>query len=448
MSAIRIKKGLDINLVGKAKQDVKDMPLAETYALIPDDFKNVTPKIVVKQGEKVKAGSVLFFDKKNPEIVFTSPVSGELQLIERGARRKILRFIVKANKEIQYEQFKTGKPSDFSTVEIIEQLIKSGLWTKIIRRPYGIIPRKYETPKAIYISTFDTAPLAPDYNFTIKNYFDEFQAGVDILAKLTSGKIHININSAIAENIFKNTKNAQINEFTGKHPAGNPSVQIFHISPINKGDVVWTVNPQDVVFIGRLFSKGILDLTKIIALTGSEVKNPQYYKIISSAQISDLLKNNINEGKVRIISGNVLNGTKIPKNGYLGAFDNQITVVPEGDYYEMFGWMKPGLNKFSASKFFLSWLKSNKEWKLDTGLHGGERPFVLTDKLNKVMPMDILPIQLIKACMAEDIDMMEKLGIYEVLEEDFALCEVISETKLDFQKIIRDAINLMIEEVG
>ncbi len=448
MPVIKLKKGLDINLKGKPLQEISELPLSEFYALKPNDYRNVTPKLLVKQGEKVKAGTKLFYDKYNEQIVFTSPVSGVLHEIKRGERRKILEIIVKADENQEYEVFETQGFESFDRGKIVNLLIDSGLWTKIVSRPYGIIPQPDEKPKDIHISTFDTAPLAPDYNFTLKDDFEDFQTGVDVLTKLTDGNVHVNVSARIKDNIFKNTKNAQINEFDGPHPAGNPGVQIHHINPINKGDKVWTVNPQDVVFIGRLFRTGKLDLTKIIAATGYALSNPHYYKIVSGTQISDILKDQNISGDVRIISGNVLTGIQVTEKSFIGAFDNMLTVIKEGKYYEMFGWMKPGWKKYTASNLFLSALNRKREWELDTNLHGGERPFVLTGKMEKVLPMDILPMQFLKACLAEDVDMIEKLGIYEIIEEDFALCEFISETKMNFQKIISDAINLMINEMG
>jgi len=447
MSKIKLKKGLDIKLQGIPKEEIIETNLSEFYAVKPTDFRNLTPKIVAKKGDIVKAGSVLFHDKDNEDILFTSPISGELVNIIRGERRKILEFIIKADSEIKYIEYKTGNAEHFSTDEIKNQLLKSGLWVRIIRRPFGIIPKTDETPKAIFISTFDTAPLAPNYNFTLKDSLFEFQTGIDILSKLCNEKIYLNINSKINNNIFREIKNVQINEFSGPHPAGNTGIQIHHINPINKGDVVWTINPQDVVFIGRLFKTGKLDLTKTIALAGSEVEKPQYYKVISGCQIETIVNNNLKSDNHRIISGNVLTGTKIEHNGFLGFYDNLISIIPEGNYYEMFGWAKPGLNKYSNSKFFLSWLRKNKKWNLDTNFHGGKRPFVLTGNMERVLPMDILPMHLLKSCLADDIDMLEKLGIYEILEEDFALCEFISETKMEFQEIIANAIELMRSEM-
>jgi len=447
MSIIRLKKGLDITLEGKAEEKVQDLKMVENYAVKPTDFRTLTPKIVAKADEKVKVGTVLFQDKNKPEIVFTAPISGTLLEIRRGERRKILELIIKPDEKLEYEQFKSGSANDFSKEEITDQLIKSGLWTKIIKRPYGIIANPEKMPMAIHISTFDSAPLAPNYNFTLKDSIDEFQAGVDILSKLSNNKVHVNLDASISNNIFEKTTNATINKFQGKHPAGNVGVQIHHTTPlVTKDDLVWTVNPQDVVFIGRLFKNGTLDFTKIIALTGHEITEPKYIKIIAGAKIENIVSNNVKGDNVRFISGNVLTGTTVKKNGFMGVNDNHITVITEGNYYEMFGWAKPGFNKFSVSRTLFSWLQPNKKWELDTNLHGGVRSFVLSGEIDKVLPMDIMPVQLLKAAATDDIDLMEKLGIYEVIEEDIALCEVISETKMEFQDILDKAITLMIAE--
>jgi Na+-transporting NADH:ubiquinone oxidoreductase subunit A len=446
MREIKLKKGLDIKLKGKAKLEYGGKIESEYYGIKPTDYRNLIPKPLIKVGEKVKAGSIVFCDKKNEQIVFTSPVSGELTEIVRGERRKILEFVIKSDDKNEYEIFKSTETSDFSPEQIKERLIKSGLWTKIVSRPYGIIPRIDESPKAIHISTFDSSPLGVDYNYTLKEDIDEFQIGVNILSKLS--KVYVNIDAKIEQNIFRDIKNAEITSFFGPHPAGNTGTQIHFLTPINKGDKVWTVNPQDVVFIGRLFKTGKLNLRKKIALAGYEVSEPKYYELISGAKISNIVEGKLLEKNIRIISGNVLTGQKVGEEGFLGSFDNLVSVIREGNYYEMLGWAKPGWNKYSASPMFLSFFRKKKEWELDTNLHGGVRPFVLTGKMEKVIPIDIFPMHLLKACIAEDVDMIEKLGIYEVLEEDFALAEFISETKMNFQEIISSAINLMMEEMG
>ena len=445
---IKIRRGLDIKLAGKAEKIFMRAEPSEYYAVKPVDFHNLIPKLTVKADNIVKAGTPLFYDKYCPEILFTSPVSGKVIAINRGERRRILEVVIKADPEIQYESFSIGEPSKMSTGEVKENLLKSGLWPTIRQRPYDIIANPEEKPKAIHISAFNTAPLAPDYDFTVKGCEVEFQKGIDALFKLTYGKIHLNINYEYpASQVFTKAQNVQINKFSGPHPAGNVGVQIHNIDPLNKGDLVWYISPQDVIIIGRLFDKGIYDASKVIAVTGSEVLKPRYYKLIGGASIRNVVDNNVTEGNNRYISGNVLTGTKIHADGYLGYYDSQITVIPEGDHYDFLGWALPGYEKYSASRAFWSWILPNKMYRMDTNLNGGLRAFVLTGQYEKVFPMDIYPVQLIKAVIIEDIDQMEKLGIYEVAPEDFALCEFVCTSKTDVQAIIRKGLDLMIKEM-
>jgi Na+-transporting NADH:ubiquinone oxidoreductase subunit A len=446
---IKIRRGLDIKLTGKAEKIFIKAEPSELYTVKPTDFHNVIPKLTVKADDYVKAGTSLFYDKSCPEILFTSPVSGNIVAINRGERRRILEVIIKADNEIQYESFNSGEPSTMSTGDVKNNLLKSGLWPAIRQRPYDTIANPEEKPKAIFISAFDTSPLAPDFDFTVKGCELEFQKGIDVLLKLTSGKIHLNINYEYpASQVFTEAKNVQINKFSGPHPSGNVGVQIHNIDPINKGDLVWYISPQDVIIIGRLFDKGIYDASKVIALTGSEILKPRYYKIIGGASIKNIVEDNVTGCKKRYISGNVLTGTKIPADGFIGYYDSQVTVIPEGDHFEFLGWALPGFKKYSVSKSFCSWILPNKMYRLDTNLNGGLRAFVLTGQYEKVFPMDIYPVQLIKSILIEDIDQMEKLGIYEVAPEDFALCEFVCTSKTDVQAIIRKGLDLMIKEMS
>lgn len=446
---IKIKKGLNIRLKGKAEKIFVKAKKAELYAVKPIDFHGVTPKLTVKVEDKVKAGSVLFFDKARPEIKFTSPVSGSVQLINRGERRRILEVIIKPDEVTEFENFKKSDPADLSRDEVIKNLLESGLWPCIRQRPYNIIANPADSPKAIFISSFDTAPLAPDYDFLMKDMEKEFQTGIGALKKLMDGKIHLNINGAYnTPTVFTKTGGVQMNKFTGPHPAGNVGVQIQRIDPINKGELVWVISPQDVAIIGRLFINGRYDASKIVALTGTEVKAPKYYKTISGACIQSITHANITNGNVRFISGNVLTGTKVSQKGFLSFYDSQITVIPEGNRHEFMGWLVPGFKKFSLSRSFWSWLSTSKEYRIDTNVHGGERALMITGNFEQVFPMDIYPMQLIKAIIIEDIDLMEKLGIYEVVEEDFALCEFVDTSKTNIQAIVRKGLDLMIKEMS
>lgn len=446
---INLKRGLNIRLKGDAEKILGTSIEADKVALKPTDFPGLVPKILVKAEQLVKAGEPIFFDKNNPEIFFTAPTSGQVIAIIRGERRKVLEIIIKADGKNESLAFAKVDPQKLSRDEVKAQLISSGLWPFLKQRPYGTLAKPAQSPKHIFISGFDSAPLAPDYEFILKGQASALQTGINALTRLTDGKVFIGIRPEQANGIFSGLKNVEINQFSGPHPAGNVGIQIHHISPIDKGDIVWTINLQAVAFIGRLFETGKLDLTKIIALTGSEVISPKYFKCIVGTNLESLLKGATKKaGNERIISGNVLVGSQIEVNSFLGFFDNQITVIPEGDYYEFLGWAMPRLNKFSFSKSYFSWLTPKKIYSLDTNLNGEERAFVMTGQYEKVLPMDILPVHLLKAIIAEDIDKIENLGIYEVIEEDLALCEYVCTSKTEVQQILRNGINLMIKELG
>lgn len=445
--AIKLRKGLNIKLKGSANPELETLPVPSTVALKPTDFPGLTPKLKVKADMEVKAGDALFYDKYHPEILFTAPFGGKVVSINRGERRKILEVVIETDKKAGSVEFTKADPNSLSGDEIKDLLLKSGMWPFIKKRPYGIIASPEEKPVSVYISTFDTAPIAPDYGFVLKGQLDTFQTGIDALAKLTGGKVNLGVN---ANSVFNGIKNAVIHTFEGPHPAGNVGIQIHNTKPINKGDVVWTVNVQDVLFIGRLFETGKVDFSKTIALTGSEVENPKYYKTILGAPVPFLTDGKLKnaEYKQRTVSGNVLTGTRIKNLGYLGFYDSQISVIPEGDEYEFMGWATLGANKFSASKTFIASLFPKKEYELNANLHGGERAFVLSGQYEKLVPMDILPVHLLKAILVNDIDKMEQLGIYEVIEEDLALCEYACTSKIKVQDILRTGINTMIKELG
>jgi Na+-transporting NADH:ubiquinone oxidoreductase subunit A len=445
----RIRKGLNINLKGKAEKIFVKADPAEFYAVKPTDFHLLAPKLEVKEGDAVKAGTALFHDKANPEIKFTSPVSGVVASISRGERRIIQEVIIKASAELAYEPFPKGDPAAMNRDQILSVILTSGLWPAIRQRPYNIIASPAHTPKSIFISAFDTAPLGPDYDFLIKGSEKEFQAGIDVLAQLTPGAVHINISDEYpASSAFSKARNARVNYFRGPHPAGNVGVQIHRLDPVNKGDFVWTVGPQEVIMIGRLFLNGLYDASKVVALTGSEILRARYYKLISGAGIKSITSNNVMEGDHRYISGNVLTGKRIEPEGYVGYYDSQVTVIPEGTDPEFLGWAMPGFGKFSMSRTFFSWLAPGREYKVNTNIQGGHRAFVATGIYEKVLPMKIYPMQLFKAIMFEDIELMEKLGIYEIAEEDVALCEYVCPSKMELQALVRKGLDLMIKEMS
>ncbi len=445
---IRIKKGLDINLKGKADKIYQRANRASSYAVKPTDFHGIRPKLMVKVGDEVKVGTALFFDKYNPDVMFTSPVAGKVKTISRGERRKILEVVVEAADKDSFEDFKVKEPVEMERGEIISVLKKSGLWPSIKQRPFAIIANAEKMPKSIFISGFNSAPLAPDMDFIIKDYASEFQKGIDVITKLTEGKVHLSLNADYpACKTYAEATGVEKHYFQGPHPAGNPGIQIHHIDPVLKGQYVWYIGPLDVVRIGQLFLNGKLDNNTVVALVGSEVEKPVYYKMIRGAAVESILSGNLKaDGHNRIISGDVLTGDAITKVGHLGYYHNQVTVIPEGNYHEFIGWALPGFSKYSVSRSFFSWLMPKKEFALDTNLHGGKRAYVFTGEYDKVLPMDLFPVHLIKSILYEDIDEMEKLGIYEVAEEDFALCEFVCTSKTNVQQILRNGLDLMKKE--
>lgn len=447
---IRLKKGFTINLAGKAASKVVEIEQPDTFVIKPTDFHGTyMPKPVVKEGDTVKAGSPLFHDKRHESIIYSAPVSGEVVEIKRGEKRKLLEIKILADKKVEYETFKKytiSEIANLSAAALKEQLLASGVWPNLIERPFGVVGDPGVTPKAIHISAFDTHPLAPDYSVLYKGQDQYFQVGVDILKKFTSGNVHINTHATSEiSTLFSQVKGAEVNKFSGPHPVGCVGVQIHHLDPINKGQVVWTIAPAGVIQIGKLFLNGIYDASKLVALTGSEVKSPQYYKTYTGASVKKFLQDNLKQDHVRVISGNPLTGTSVGKEGHIGFFDQQISVLPEGDYAEFVGWITPGERKLSFHRAIglFSFLSPGKERVVDTNTHGEPRAFVQSGIFEQVVPMDILPTHLLKSILAEDIDEMEALGIYEVIEEDLALCEFVDVSKHKVQEILREGLELV-----
>ncbi len=441
---IKIKKGLNIKLIGEARKEICSIE-TQHYAVKPTDFIGVLPRLLVKEGDIVKAGTPLFADKYRENILFTSPVSGVVEQVCRGEKRLLEEIRIKSSAESESEDFGADDPRSTERSAIIEKLLKSGAWPMIRQRPYNIIANPDDMPKAVYVSGFDTAPLAPDYTFIISEDLSDFQVGIDVLARLSGKAVQLGVQ---AGGNFPEVNNADVTLYSGPHPAGNVGIQIHKTNPINKGEIVWVVNPQDVIIIGRLFSRGVLDTSVIISFCGSEVISPAYYRTRKGVSASVFANGNVKAGPLRYISGNVLSGSRIKPDGYLGFYHSQFTVIPEGNYHEFFGWAMPGLNKFSFSKSFFSYLTPNRKYRLNTNYNGGERAYVITGMYEKVFPMDIYPMQLIKACLAGNIELMENLGIYEVDEEDFALIEFIDTSKTEVQQIIRNGLDLIRKEMS
>ena len=437
---IKLRKGLDIKLKGSAEKELVAVKASQAYALVPDDFVGITPKVVVAEGQHVKAGEALFVDKKRPEVKFVSPVSGTVAAVNRGARRKVMSIVVTPDAKQEYAEFGVKSVHSLNGEQVKQALLDSGMFAFLRQRPYDVVANPDSRPKAIFVSAFDSKPLAPDFEYVIKGSEADFQAGLSALAKMaptylgvSNKQTHINVVDA---------KNVEINVFKGKHPAGNVGVQINHVNPINKGDIVWTVGAEEVIFIGRMFNKGIVDLTRTIAVAGSQVSNPAYSKVVLGAKIGDIVEGRLNGGCVnRIINGNVLTGAATTEEGYLGAFSNMVTVIPDGsDKHEILGWAMPRFKEFSVSRAYFSFLFPNKEYVLDARLKGEERHMINSNEYDKVFPMDIYPEYLIKAIIAGDIEKMEAAGFYEVAPEDFALCEFVDSSKFELQRIVREGL--------
>ncbi|WP_026811720.1 Na(+)-translocating NADH-quinone reductase subunit A [Arenibacter latericius] len=445
---IRIKKGLNINLVGEAEKSVSKAVASNVYAINLLEFHGVTPKMLVKQGAEVKAGEPLFFNKDVENMQFVSPVSGELIEVERGARRRILSLKILADKNqesIEHTPISSGS----STEEIKALLLKSGCWPFVKQRPYDIIANPEVTPKAIFVSAYVTSPLAASLEFSLKGKDKEIQAALNALGKLTPGKVHVSVGKG-SDSIFSKMEGVELHKVSGPHPAGLVGTQINKIDPINKGETVWTVAPQDLVIIGELLLTGKFNPERVIALVGSSVKAPKYYTTKIGAEVSTFLyASGVNSENFRVINGDVLTGGKSQPDGHLGFYNNTVSVIPEGDDYEFFGWNKPVFDKISSTRSLtFSWLQPNKKYDLDTNTNGEYRNFVLTGFYEEVFPMDIYPLQLLKACMVKDIDEMEQLGLYEVAPEDFALTEFICVSKQPHQQIIREGLDLLYKEIG
>ena len=445
---IRIKKGLDIKLKGEAEKITGKEISSNVYTLKPEDFHSIIPKLSVKVGAKLKAGDAVFYNKANEEMKFPSPVSGELVDIIRGEKRKILEVKIQADNTQKFVDFGVKAPNKMSGDEIKAHLLASGCWPFIKQRPYDVIADSAKTPKAIFVSAYASAPLAADYDFVLAGKEKELQAAVTALSKLTSGSVHISIGKS-SNSPLASLNNAMIHKVSGPHPSGNVGTQIAKINPVNKGEAVWTVTPQDLVIIGELLLTGKFNAERVLALAGSSVEKPQYFTAKIGVSIASLTDGKLSVENSRIISGNVLTGKTQDKKGALGFYDNLVTVIPEGDDYEFFGWTMPVFNKISTSRALtFSWLFPNKKYDLNTNTNGEHRAFVLSGNYEEVFPLDIFPMQILKSCMYKDLDEMEALGMYEVAPEDFALTEFICVSKQPHQQIIREGLDLMLKEIG
>ena len=444
----KLKRGLDIGIHGKAEKKLDTTFQASTYAIKPTDFFGIAPipKLLVKEGDEVKAGDQLFYDKSMPDVFYTAPVSGEVVEIRRGAKRSIAEVVILGDKTIKYKSFSIGKVATLSKDKVVKLLKESGLWLTLKQRPFNLVADSNVIPKSIHISGFDSNPLAADYRFTLNGKKKEFQAGLDVLHQLTTGGVDVGLNADARTNeVIENARGINKHYFAGPHPAGNVGVQIHHINPINKGEVVWTINPNDVAIIGEFFLTGKVNMERIIAITGPEILHPRYIKTYAGASIENMIKDNLSNDHVRYISGSVLTGKKIEANGHLGFYDHSLTVIEEGDKYEFMGWLIPSYPRPSLSRTFwtglLNAMNIENTYSVNTNSHGEPRAFVVSGQYEQVLPMDIYPVQLLKSIMYNDLDKMEGLGIYELVEEDLALCEFVCTSKTEVQKVLREGLD-------
>ncbi|WP_418580147.1 Na(+)-translocating NADH-quinone reductase subunit A [Prevotella sp.] len=446
-NVIKLRKGLDINLKGKAAKQKFSVKAAAQYALVPDDFVGMTPNVVVREGDKVKAGDALFVNKKQTDVKFASPVSGVVQAVVRGDRRKVLRVVVEADKDQQYVDFGQKQVASLDGDAVVKALLEAGLFGYINQLPYAVSTTPDQKPRAVFVSALRDMPLAGDFEYELQGNEEDFQTGLTALSKVAP--VYLGIGAKQTSKALTEAKDVEVNVFDGPCPAGNVGVQVNNIAPVNKGEVVWTVDPTAVIFFGRLFRTGKVDLRRLVAVAGSEITKPEYAEMLVGQPIADLLEGRLAaKNHVRIINGNPLTGRKATMDDFVGGHTSEITVIPEGDNVdEMLGWILPRTNDFSVSRSYFSWLfGKNKEYALDARVKGGERHMIMSGEYDKVLPMDIYAEYLIKAIIAGDIDRMEQLGIYEVAPEDFAVAEFVDSSKLELQHIVRQGLDMLRKE--
>ena len=451
-NVVNIKRGLDISLKGKAPLTELERRLSDDYAVEPGCFAGIVPKVLVRVGDKVKIGTPLMWDKAHPEIRLVSPVSGQVTAVNRGEKRKVLSVVVRPDGSTDSEAFEAPQSPAAADADTLKALLlQTGMWPYIKQRPYDRVADPTVTPRDIFVSALDTAPLAPDFDYVVNGQEDSLQAGLSALTRLTTGRVYLGIRRGSP---LRSMIGVNIVEIDGPHPAGNAGVIINHVKPVNKGETVWTLRAADVLFIGRLFTAGRIDFTRTVALTGSEMAERGYVKALAGSRIDSLIEGRLAPATgrhLRVISGNVLTGRKIdPTAGWLGAYDTQVTAIPEGDdVNEFLGWGMPGLGKYSMSHSYFSWLLGRgREYTLDARIKGGRRAMIMSNEYDRVFPMDIYPEYLLKAIIAYDIDKMEALGIYEVAPEDFALCEFVDTSKIELQRIVRSGLDMLYKEMN
>lgn len=444
---IRIRKGLDIAMVGNAQRSMLPVVQPDIYKINPSDFYAVTPKLLVKEGDEVEVGTPLFYHKDLPSVYFSSPVSGEVVGIDRGAKRALETIRILPDKTQRYRKISVPASSTLNAENVQAAILEAGLWFAIKQRPFDVVANPSDRPKAIFVSGFKSDPLAADLGYILSERKEAFEAGLQAIQHLTDGAVHLTFH-ANRTNPNIDTSGTRVSTHTihGPHPSGNVGVQIHHIDPINKGEVVWVIDAQHVAMIGTLFTTGEVHMEKLVALAGSQFVETGYVWALPGAPIANFVSGRLNSGETRLISGTVLSGTRVEESDGLGFYHDSVTAIPEGNYSEFFGWAAPGFGKFSNSRAYFSWLNPKKPRNIDSHMHGEKRAFVVTGEYDAVFPFDIYPVQLVKSIMIGDIEAMENLGIYEVAPEDFALCEVVCTSKIAVQKWVREGLDLVREE--
>ena len=445
-NVIKLRKGLNIHLKGAAAETKRVVGACTEYVVRPDTFEGVVPKLVIHEGDRVEVGDALFVDKNRPEVRFASPVSGTVKAVERGERRKILGIKLQADEVQAFHDFGKRDVTSLSADEVKNALLEAGLFGYVYQLPYSVSADPQTTPKAIFVSALRDMPLAGNFEYELQGNERDFQTGLTALSKMAN--TYLGIGKKQTADALVNAKDVEVTVFDGPCPAGNVGVQVNHISPVNKGEVVWTVDPTFVIFFGRLFNTGKVNLLRTIALGGSTMASPMYVDALVGTPFSVVLKDAlVRQENVRLINGNPLTGIKSSLEDCVGVKTSEITAIPEGaDANEMFGWIMPRTNQFSTSRSYFSWLMGKKEYDLDARVKGGERHIIMSGEYDSVLPMDIYGEFLIKAIIAGDIDKMEQLGIYEVSPEDFALAEFVDSSKLELQRIVRQGLNMLRKE--
>lgn len=444
----KLKKGLDFALEGKAEPVLTEAPASAVYGVRPPDFPGIVPRLAVKAGDKVKAGDTLFVDKRTERVAVVSPVSGAVQNIVRGERRKILAIEIAADATQEYRTHDVAAIDGAAPDEVVDLLLASGLFALFRQRPYDVVPDPATKPRGIFISAFSKMPLAADFTFVAEGREDDFKAGVRLLARVAP--VHVGISPRQVNTALLPIPEASVSIFDGPNPCGNVGVQISHVAPVCKGETVWTVAPEVVCFIGEFARTGRVQLRRRVAVAGSRIKEPRYVNVTMGARVADVVGDNLKpaDTHTRIIDGNPLVGAPTEADAYLSAQATEICAIPEGDdRHELFGWIMPRLGDFSVNRSYFSWLLGKKRrYDLDCRIKGGERHMIMSGEYDRVLPMDIYGEYLIKAIITGDIDRQEALGIYEVAPEDFAVAEFVCSSKLELQRIVREGLDVLMKE--